>query len=61
MKLGVYVDDFQLIPSIWRLKTPFSGNQARYFGHTWAICWSWLWWEIEVHGDPKNNQTQEKA
>ena len=36
------------IPYIWKLFPGFSGEQAKYYGHTWAFTLSWLWFEIGV-------------
>jgi hypothetical protein len=54
MKIEIYLDDFQLMPSVWRCW--LTGEQARYFDHTWAIVVSWLWWELEIFGTPMEEE-----
>ena len=36
------------IPYVWKLYAGFVGEQAKYYGHTWAFTLSWLWFEIGV-------------
>ncbi len=39
---------FCLLPHVFCVR--FTGERARYFGYTWAICLHWLWWEVEIIG-----------
>ena len=54
MKVRIYTDKFQLIPSVWRLRKPWTKEAAKHYGHTWAGTFSWLWWEIEFYGVVKS-------
>ena len=54
IKVRIYTDKFQLIPSVWRLRKPWTKEAAKHYGHTWAGTFSWLWWEVEFYGVVKS-------
>lgn len=63
MKFEITIEPFTIKPCFWKLRQPFTGDQAKYFGHTWAFSISWLWFELLVYGLPNNRieQTSRKA
>lgn len=52
MKISLYRDTFRFKPLLDRHHA-MSSVAAEYFGYTWAIVISWLWFELILCGDPK--------
>jgi hypothetical protein len=51
MKIKLSLDDFRLLPHLWKSK--LSEKEAQeYFGHTWCFAIYWLWFEFLFYGVP---------
>lgn len=41
-------EDFRWKPYIWKMSGKHTGERAKYFGHSYAVAFYWLWFKFEI-------------
>jgi hypothetical protein len=41
-------DYYYPTPYLWKIWPGFTGELAKYYGHTWALTLHWFWFEFSI-------------